>query len=79
MKSKEKSKLSQGKLKWKYFILTLWDSAKPFLRGKFIALNAYLEEEKKNTASVYEREWGVVCSKEEILDMSEVLLKCSVI
>jgi hypothetical protein len=51
LKSKEKSKLSQEKLNWKYYVLTLWDSAKPFLRGKFIALNAYLEEEKKKKIS----------------------------
>ena len=45
----------------------------------FVITVSALRKKKKNTASVYEREWGVVCSKEEILDMSEVLLKCSVI
>ena len=41
-------KISRNKWQWKHNIQNLWDAAKALLRGKFIAIQPYLEKQEKH-------------------------------
>ena len=43
-----KSKYSKNEWKWKHSNQNLWDTVKAVLRGKFIAIQAYLKKQEKS-------------------------------
>ena len=45
---KKNQNMHKNKQKWKHDNPTLWDSVKSVLRGRFIAIQAYIKKQEKN-------------------------------